>query len=177
MKPRKPIHRGFTLLELLAVMSVVAILMALLSMLVSAMLQTQRQMLLRERQRQEYFRLDTILRSDAHAATEVALKSPAECELSNANGERWSYRVDEAGLVRERFQGEKRLQREVFYVRPGTAVKFHVDGERQRKLLQLDLDLVVEPGKSAAHQAPYRGRMLVGGSLPSDRRPAAKEQP
>jgi prepilin-type N-terminal cleavage/methylation domain-containing protein len=177
MKRRKATFRGFTLIELLVVMSVVALLMALVSLLVSATLQTQRQTLLRERQRQEYFRLDTILRSDAHSATEVTLLSPTECDLANAQGERWTYRTTDAGLVRERFQGEKRIQREVFYVRPGTTVKFHVDKEHERSLLQLHLDLPVQSSMSAAHQAPYRASLLVGGALPSGRRPAAKERP
>jgi hypothetical protein len=79
--------------------------------------------------------------------------------------------------VRERFLGEKRVQREVFWVRPGTKIKFRVAGEHDRSLVQLDLDPPSEIEESAAHQAPYRGQVLVGGALPSAVRAAAEVQP
>lgn len=170
-------RRGFTLLELLAVMSIFAVLMALTAMLMSALLQTQRQTMLRERQRLEYFRLDSILRTDAHAASEVALKSPTDCELKNGEGDRWTYRAEEDGLVRERFLGEKRVQREAFWVRPGTQIKFRVTGENGRSLLRLDLDPPSQIEKSAAHQAPYHGQVLVGGAIPTALRATAEAQP
>ena len=177
MTQRSPNRRGFTLLELLAVMSIFAVLMALTAMLLSALLQTQRQTMLRERQRLEYFRLDTILRTDAHSATEVSLKSSTDFELRNGEGDRWTYRSEEEGLVRERFLGEKRVQREVFWVRPGTQIKFRVAREHDRSLVQLDLDPPSQIEESAAHQAPYRGQVLVGGAIPTGLRAASEVQP
>jgi prepilin-type N-terminal cleavage/methylation domain-containing protein len=177
MMRRCPNRRGFTLLELLAVMSIFAVLMALTAMLMSAMLQTQRQTMLRERQRLEYLRLDSILRTDAHAASDVTLKSPTNCELKNGEGDRWIYHAEEEGLVRERFLGEKRVQREVFWVRPGTKIKFRVANEHDRSLLQLELDPPSQIEKSGAHQAPYRGQVLVGGAIPTGLRAASEVQP
>lgn len=178
MKQRSPHRRGFTLIELLTVMSIFAVLMALTSLLISALLQTQRQTLLRERQRLEYFRLDSILRTDAHAATKVTLKSPTDCQLQDGQGERWTYRAEDDGLVRERFLGEKRVQREVFWVRPGTKITFRVASESSRSLLQLDLDPSHQiENSAAAHQAPYRGQVLIGGALPAELRSTGEDQP
>lgn len=166
---------AFTLLELLAVMVLVSILAALAGMFFSALLKSQRQALLRDRQRTEYARLDGILRNDAHAAAAVNVKSPTECELTDGQ-RRWTYVAEKEGLVRERFEGERRRQREVFHLRPGMQVKFTVSEQSGRSLLQLDLDLPAEPSSVKVAQMPYRAQLLVGGGVSTQQR-VQEEQP
>jgi prepilin-type N-terminal cleavage/methylation domain-containing protein len=169
--------RGFTLIELVVVLAIVAVLAALLSMLLSALVKAQRQTILRERQRTEYARLDSLLRNDVHTATAVSLDSPTKCSLTNQQGLQMSYELRDDGLHRLRHKGEAWSSVDRFYVRPGTEVNFRVVSENGRSLLKLDLDLPAEANPGSGRQAPYRGQMLVGGSLPAERRAPAEERP
>jgi prepilin-type N-terminal cleavage/methylation domain-containing protein len=168
---------GFTLVELVVVLAIVVVLAALLTMLFSALLKAQRQALLRERQRTEYARLDAILRNDVHTATEVILNSPTKCELSNQQGQRLIYELRDESLQRVRHKGDSWAIADTFYLRPGTQVKFRVDKENGRSLLQLNLDLAADANPASARQTPYCGQMMVGGSQPAERRAPAEERP
>lgn len=168
---------GFTLVELVVVLAMVVVLAALLTMLLSALLKAQRQTLLRERQRTEYARLDAILRNDVHTATQVTLSSPTMCWLSNQQGLQLIYELRDATLLRKRHQHDNWKIADQFFLRPGTEVKFRIVEEKNRSLLQLDLDLPAEANLGNARQAPYRGQMLVGGSQPADQRVPAEKQP
>lgn len=169
--------RGFTLIELVVVLAIVAVLAALLSMLLAALMKAQRQTVLRERQRTEYARLDAILRNDVHTATAVALESPTKCSLTNQQGLQMIYELRDDGLHRMRHQGEAWSTVDRFYLRPGTEVNFRVTTENGRSLLQLNSDLSADANPGSGRQAPYRGQMLVGGSLPAERRAPQEEQP
>lgn len=163
---KRAIRRGFSLIELLAVISVGTVLMALLALFLSATLRSQRQAMLRERQRTEFARLDGILRADAHAAARVVVKSPLECELKNDQGTRWTYRaVEKEGLVRERYQDDRLRQREVFFLRPGMEVLFKTRTENERTLLGLELDLPTAAQGVQAKQQPYRAEVLISGGI------------
>lgn len=168
---------GFTLVELVVVLAIVVVLAALLTMLLSALLKAQQQALLRARQRTEYARLDAILRNDVHAATEVILKSPTKCELSNAQGQQLIFELRDESLHRLGRKDDTWATADTFYLRPGTQVNFRVATENGRSLLQLNLDLPAEANPASARQAPYRGQMLVGGSQPAEQRAPAENKP
>ncbi len=168
---------GFTLVELLVVLTIVTVLTALLTMLLSSLVKGQRQTLLRARQRTEYARLDTVLRNDAHVATAVKLASPTQCTLTNQQGLHMRYELRDNRLQRMKHNGDAWASADSFYLRPGTQVNFRVVQESGRSLLQLDLDLPAEQSNASARQAPYRGQMLVGGSLSAEQRAAKEQQP
>jgi prepilin-type N-terminal cleavage/methylation domain-containing protein len=168
---------GFTLIELMVVLVIVTVLAALLTMLMSAFVKSQRQALLRGRQRTEYARLDAILRNDVHTATEVDLASPTKCSLTNQQGLQMMYEFRDDRLQRMRQKGEDWSSADSFYLRPGTQVNFRVVKENGRSLLQLNLDLPAEAAPASGRQAPYRGQMLVGGLLPAEQRAPLEEQP
>ena len=175
-------RRGYSLLEIMTVISVLAVLMPLAAMFFSATLQTQRQAQVRARQRAEFARLDGILRADAHAASQVIVKSPLECELKSNQGVRWTYRTTEDGLVRERWQEDRRKQRETFFLRPGMDVRFRsqmvaeaTQTADERTLLLLDIQLPPSEQRLQAKQQPYHGEVLVGGAIPAGK--SAEVQP
>lgn len=177
MKQSPRIRRGFTLLEVAIVLAILGVLFAVMTMFISTLMQTQRKTIVRDRQRREFARLDAILRSDVHAAAVAEVKSPGECELKNDQGERWTYRVSEGNLLRERWQGEERQQQEIFQLAPGTEVEFRVAREKTRSLLQLNLDVPTAVDSTDARQAPYRGQMLVGGGLAGSLAMSKEDQP
>jgi prepilin-type N-terminal cleavage/methylation domain-containing protein len=170
--------RGFTLIELVIVLAIVSILAALLSVLLSSLLKAQRQTMLRERQRMEFARLDAMLRNDVHLATEVKVDSPTQCWLAQPQGMQMIYELRHGSLRRKRHNLETQEAWaiiETFYLRPGTEVKFNLLEENGRSLLQLNLDLPADANPGNARQTPYRGKMLVGGSLSPERRTAEKQ--
>jgi|GEM_PF-4930813 len=170
------VRRGFTLIELLTVMAIFAVLAALLTMFLSTAALAQRQALLRDRQRTEFARLDSILRADVHAAAEVAIESPGQCELKDNHGERWTYKATDEGLIRERWQGDDLRQRDVFYLRPGMEVEFSSRNENGRTLLELRLESPEAAHLRERRQQPYVGQMLVGGAIGVTNR-AGENQP
>ncbi len=174
MNCNRAARRGISLIELGTVLAITSVLLMTVAVLFSSLLQGQRQFLLRDRQRREFARLDAMLRSDAHAANVVVSQGPAECELKNNEGDRWTYRASDDKLTRERFQADKLVQRESYYLRPGTKINFSVKAEGDRSWLLLELEPPSAVTTTGAVFTSYSGQMLVGGMLPGA---SVKEQP
>ena len=165
MSHRSRLRRAFTLVELGVVLATLTVLFAVLTMFLATLLQAQWQTRQRDQQRRELARLDAILRSDVHAATTLEVKSPTDCELKNESGQRWTYRLNEGNLLRERWSGGQRMQQEIFQLAAESKVAFGMQIEGSRHLLQLELNLQAAPTPRAGRFADYRGQMLVGGGL------------
>lgn len=155
---------GFSILELGIAVALSSLLMALVVTLFSAVLKAQRQTLARERERREFARLDELLRSDVHAAREVEMKSPTECELLGEAKRRWVYRFSESKLLRETYQADQLKQRETFSFQRGQELTFRQEPAGTRTIVQVKI--------AAKDQAPhesrwptYRGEAVLGGGL------------
>ena len=156
---------GFTLVEMMVVITLSSLLGMISVMLFSALLKSQRQFSQRERQRRELARIDAILRSDTHAASMVAAQNGETCELKNAAGETWTYRRADDNLQRVRSNAGKVVQRESFRLQAGTKVEFQVSSEGKRTWLAVNLE---PPAVTAWH-----GKFLIGGLVAK----AAEESP
>ncbi|QDU29857.1 hypothetical protein ETAA8_49730 [Anatilimnocola aggregata] len=159
-------RRGFTILETGIVVTLVGLLITVMVVLFSSVLKAQRQVMLRERQRREFVRLDALLRSDVHAATKAAIKSPNECELTSSDGYSWTYDKQDSWLVRTHAQGGRTLQRESFFLRPGSEVHFQLSPAGSRSLVQLKLEPEPDGRPGEHHQPRYFAQVLLGGALP-----------
>jgi Tfp pilus assembly protein FimT len=172
MSSRSRNRRGITLLEVGIVLALSSVLLSIVALLFSSLLQAQRQFSLRERQRRELARIDAILRSDGHAATTAVAGDTGTCELKSESGESWTYRSGNDGLIRERAQAGKIVQRESFQLPAGTRSEFRVVNSGSRSLLHLDLR-PPEQASSRLQAMGYHGQILVGGMVPT----AKEEQP
>ena len=163
MSQRFKTRRGYTLLEVMVTVTLSSLLLVTGVMLYSALLNSQRQFSLRQRQRREVSRIEAILRSDTHAASAVEAKNAESCELKNAAGDTWTYRRDDDSLLRVRAKAGAVVQRESFRLQPGTKLEFRVNREAQRLWLAVSLEPPPSAGPKVAPASSWQGKFLIGG--------------
>jgi len=156
-------RRGFSIIEVTVAVVTLSVLVSIAAVMFSSLLKSQRQFTLRERQRREFVRLDAMLRSDIHAATSAVIKEPDQCELTTPAGDTWRYEMQDDWLVRVYSRDDKQLQRESFFLRPGSQLTFKLAQAGARQLVEVQIHNEQPAGSMQSHHAGYLGQVLLGG--------------
>jgi prepilin-type N-terminal cleavage/methylation domain-containing protein len=156
-------RRGITLIEMLVVMVVTSLLLAMGVVLYSAVLKSQRQFSLRERERRELSRIEAALRSDTHAASVAEVKEPDQLELKRSSGDAWAYRREADRLLRTRSKDGVAVQREEFHLQPGAVVEFRLQQAGKRTWLAARIETPTASGHAPGELVPWESKFLIGG--------------
>ena len=161
MKSKANSRRGWSLLEMLVVISLTAILLSVSGVLLTALLRSQGMLSADIRQQSARARLATQLRTDAHEASSAKSPSPQVCDFLLESGETVHYEIKESSLHRELRQKETILEREKFPLN-GLFAAFAVDESQQRPLVRLTLETVAEGLKYSRPARPSTLEAAVG---------------
>ena len=141
MKARSQHRCGWSLMELMVVIPLVAILLSTSSVLLAAVLRSQGKLWADIQQQSARTRLAVQLRADAHGATRVKSHSPQGCDFLLESGETIRYEIRESWLHREVLQKEAVVERERAPLN-GLSGAFTVDASQERPLVRLSLESV-----------------------------------
>jgi prepilin-type N-terminal cleavage/methylation domain-containing protein len=120
---------GFTLIEVVVLMSIVALLMTLGGGILRRLLAADRQMVRALETARQVDRLSSRLRGDVQLATldeRATQQLPSRLILRMADGRRIDYTVTDHRLIREVFEGENRQVRDSFVFPAKTGLEFGV---------------------------------------------------
>ncbi|WP_425614828.1 Tfp pilus assembly protein FimT/FimU [Anatilimnocola sp. NA78] len=168
---RRTNRRGISLFEVALAIFVLSLLVSMATVMFASLLKAQRQFTLRERQRREFVRLDAMLRSDVHAATASVAIEPEKCVLKNDADETWRYEREENWLVRVHSRGDQQLQREAFFVRPGSKISFKLVPAGSRQLIELQIQAESPASGAGSRQTGYLAQALLGGGIAPSQEP------
>lgn len=168
-------RRGASLVEMLAAMSVGALLLSLAAAVIVMMLRWDSAVLRRTAEERARSQLAGALRDDARAATQpprLPASGTSELQLDLGRGRRVEYRC-RPGWVDRRIQGPRGVESaEAFRLAPQAAALFRLAEEHDRSFLRLD---VAEPAPGGV---PTRQYELWAALPPRDAgAPASGEQP
>lgn len=149
-------RRGWSLLELLVVIPLMAILLTISSVLLTAVLRSQGMLWADMQQQSARVRLAVQLRADAHEATDLKCPFPQVCDILLPSGEAVHYEIKENALHRELRQKETVVGRQSFPL-SGLTATFAVDESQERPLVRLSLETVAERVK---YSRPARASVL-----------------
>lgn len=154
MRARPP-RRGASLVEMLAAMSVGAVLLSLAAAVIVMMLRWDSAVLRHTAEERARSQLAAALRDDARAATQpprLAASGSAEMKLLLGQGRQIEYRC-RPGWVDRRIQGPQGVESaEHFRLPPGAAAQFRLVDEQQRSFLRFEL---TEPAPGTAGSRRY----------------------
>ncbi len=166
-------RRGWSLMELMVVIPLMAILLSISSVLLTAVLRSQGMLWADIQQQSARVRLAVQLRADAHNATDLRCPSPQVCDILLPSGEMVHYEIKENALQRELRQKEAVIGRQSFPL-DGLAATFAVDESQERPLIRLSLESVAErvkfsrPARASVVEAAVgiRKSLVAGKSQP-----------
>ncbi len=121
-------RRGFSLVELAVVISIMSLLLGMIAVLLQGMLQTQRAGIRQVAVGQSLMRLSAQFREDVHAADSTETEGESTIRLVSQGGRTVTYRVDEDQLLRESQVADSQVnaQREAFRLPPHAKISFSV---------------------------------------------------
>lgn len=125
------LRRGYSLVEVLVLMSIVSLVLGLAGGLLRRMLASDRQWARSLETARQIDRLSSRLRLDVHGGTladGVPDELPAKLTLRESDNQRVIYAIADHRLTREVFDGETRLVRDSFTFPPGSRLRFEVTG-------------------------------------------------
>ena len=154
-------RRGWSLLELLVVIPLMAILLSISSVLLTAVLRSQGMLWAEMQQQSARVRLAVQLRADAHEATDLKCPAPQVCDILLPSGETIHYEIKEKTLHRELRQKETVMGRQSFPL-DGLTATFSVDESQERPLVRLSLESVTEVVKYSRPARPSVLEAAVG---------------
>lgn len=166
-------RRGWTLIEMLVVIPLMALFLSASGVLLTALLRSQGMLWADIQQQSARARLATQLLNDAHGASSAKSPSPQVCDFLLESGETVHYEIKESSLHRELRQQETIMVREKFPLN-GLSAAFAVDESQQRPLVRLTLECVAEGVKYSRPTRPSVLEAAVGIRTPLD---VARPQP
>jgi type II secretory pathway pseudopilin PulG len=161
MKSKANSRRGWTLMEMLVVIPLMALLLSASAALLTAVLRSQGMLWADIQQQSARARLATQLRTDAHGSSSAQSSSPQICDFLLESGETVHYEIKEASLHRELRRQDTAIEREKFPLN-GLSAAFAVDESQQRPLVRLTLESVPEGLKYSRPARPSILEAAVG---------------
>lgn len=156
--------RGFTLVEMVAAISVGSVLLVLATGVVQRAMKLDSQWHAHADATRALTRLSRDLRRDAHEANSVTVsQEPLEMQFSLPNGQTVRYTVAATEIVRESLTAGAEPQRE-YYKKPSdyhAAITTLSSPERIDVQVTRDVKLVGEPPRVVMHVEAQVGRMLL----------------
>ncbi len=173
MKASPKSRRGWSLMEMVVVMPLLAMVLSTSAMLLTTLMRSQGMLWADLHEQSARLRLAVQLRTDAHAANNASCASPQVCVFLLPGGDTVHYEIKGDSLQRERRQKDVVSDRETF---PLTALNaaFSIDESQQRPLVRLSLEAVPELRKYSRISRPSILEATVGTHSPL---PAGRSQP
>lgn len=163
----RPPRRGASLIEMLAAMSVGALLLSLAAAVIVMMLRWDSAVLRRTAEERARSQLAAALRDDARGATRpprLAASGSAELKLDVGRGRQIEYRC-RPGWVDRRVQGPQGVESaERFRLSPRAAAQFRLAEEHQRSFLRFE---AAEPVPGGASSQGYELWLALPTTYPS----------
>ena len=158
--------RGFTLVEMVAVISVSAVIMGLAIGLLHTLLRAKRAAQRQSAHRATIARLADGFRRDVHVAGDLRTDDPSFlCQLELAADDDVRYEFNPPQLSRTHYTKGQVRSRETYALPPGTIVKIEPPGPEDRGRVRLVITPPAEPSAG-----PKMKRLAIDALLAKDRR-------
>lgn len=166
-------RRGWTLLEMMVVVPLMALLLSASAVLMTSVLRSQGALMSEIQQQSARSRLALQFREDAHAATGVTVGSPQTCDFVLNEVDLVHYEIKAGSLHRELRLKEEILEQAAFSL-DGVAASFVLDESGERPLVRLNLEAVPQEMKHSRNSRSSVVEAAVGIHSPL---PAGRPKP
>jgi hypothetical protein len=172
MRTRRTFRAGWTLLELMVVIPLMALLLSASAVLMTSVLRSQGALWSQIQQESARSRLALQFREDAHAAGSATVSSPKVCELWMSEVDFVRYEIKENSLHREVRVKEEIVERADFPLE-GLSASFVLEESGERPLVRLTMESSAEQRQHSRPCRPATIEAAIGLHQP----PAVRSQP
>ena len=169
MKAIKRCRQGWTLLEMMVVITLMSLLLSASAVLMTAALRSQGSLWSEIQQQSARSRLAIQFRADAHSASSIQVVSPKVCDFVLSEIDQVHYEIKAGSLRRELRLKEEILERASFSLE-GLNASFTLDESGQRPLVRLNLEAAPEELKHSRVSRSSIVEAAVGIHLPAPTR-------